>query len=262
MWAGEIRMEITEKTIWITGASSGIGLAIAQRLAAQNNFIIVSARSSEKLEALCSSQPDKFALLPMDVSDSKALSHVRELLCDITDYLDMLIMCAGTCEYDNGPSFDGDLYQRVFATNFFGAINTVQLALPLLKKSERRAEIVGVSSLSTLAPFSRAEAYGSSKAALEYFLSSLRVDLIDSNIDVTIVRPGFVDTPLTRRNDFDMPFIQTPEEAASAVIKGLVNNRRVINFPWKMVVTLKVLYTIPWIWFNVISKKLKKSKEL
>lgn len=255
-------MEITDKTIWVTGASSGIGLAIAKRLAAQNNFIIVSARSPEKLEALCSSQPDKFALLPMDVSDSEALAHVGKRLCDITDYLDMLIMCAGTCEYDNGPFFDSDLYQRVFATNFFGAVNTVQLALPLLKKSERRAEIVGVSSLSTWVPFSRAQAYGSSKAALEYFLSSLRVDLNDSNVDVTIVRPGFVDTPLTRRNDFEMPFIQTPEEAVSAIIKGLGKNKRVINFPWKMVVTLKILYAIPWLWFNVIAKKLKKSEEL
>lgn len=255
-------MGITDKTIWITGASSGIGLALAKRLVAQNNFVIISARSSEKLETLCSSQPDKFALLPMDVSDSEALAHVGEILCNMTDYLDMLIMCAGTCEYDNGPFLDGDLYQRVFATNFFGAVNTIQLALPLLKKSERRAEIVGVSSLSTLVPFSRAEAYGSSKAALEYFLSSLRVDLIDSNIDVTIVRPGFVDTPLTRRNDFAMPFIQTPEQAASAVIEGLDKNKRVINFPWKMVFTLKALYAIPWLWFNVVAKTLKKSKEL
>lgn len=255
-------MRITGKTIWITGASSGIGLALAQRLAAQNNFIIASARSSDKLEALCSDQPDKFAVLPMDVSDSKALAHVNERLCNITDYLDMLIICAGTCEYDNGPFLDNDLYQRVFATNFFGAVNTAQLALPLLKKSESRAEIVGVSSLSTLAPFSRAQAYGSSKAALEYFLSSLRIDLAASNIDVTIVRPGFVDTPLTRRNDFNMPFIQTPEEAASALIKGLNKNKRVINFPLKMVFILNILYAIPWVWFNVIAMKLKKSEEL
>jgi len=255
-------MDITGKTIWITGASSGIGLALAKRLAAQNNFIIVSARSSEKLEVLCSSQPDKFAVLPMDVSDGEALTHVKELLSNITDYLDMLIMCAGTCEYDNGPFLDSELYQRVFATNFFGAVNTIQLALPLLKQSENRATIVGVSSLSTLVPFTRAEAYGSSKAALEYFLSSLRVDLATSNIDVTIVRPGFVDTPLTQRNDFEMPFIQTPEEAASALIDGLNKNKRVINFPWRMVFTLKILYAIPWVWFNVIAKKLKKSGEL
>ena len=255
-------MEITGKTIWITGASSGIGLALAKRLVAQNNFIIISARSSEELETLCSSQPDKFAVLPMDVSDSEALTDVKELLSNITDYLDMLIMCAGTCEYDNGPFLDGELYQRVFATNFFGAVNTIQLALPLLKQSENRATIVGVSSLSTLAPFTRAEAYGSSKAALEYFLSSLRVDLAASNIDVTIVRPGFVDTPLAQRNDFDMPFILTPEDATSALIDGLNKNKRVINFPWRMVFTLKILYAIPWVWFNVITEKLKKSGEL
>ena len=255
-------MEITGKTIWITGASSGIGLALAKRLAAQNNFIIVSARSSEKLEVLCSSQPDTFAALPMDVSDGTALMHVKALLSNITDYLDMVIMCAGTCEYDNGPFLDGELYQRVFATNFFGAVNTVKLALPLLKQAEKRATIVGVSSLSTLAPFTRAEAYGSSKAALEYFLSSLRVDLAASDIDVTIVRPGFVDTPLTQRNDFDMPFIQTPEDAANALINGLNKNKRVVNFPWRMVFTLKILYAIPWVWFNVVAKKLKKSEEL
>lgn len=255
-------MAITGRTIWITGASSGIGLALAKRLAEQNNFLILSARSEDKLESLRATKPDQFAVLPVDVTGRESLAQVATGLGEITDYLDMVIVCAGTCEYDNGPFLDRELYQRVFDANFFGAVNTIQLALPLLKKSELRANIVGVSSLSTLAPFSRAEAYGSSKAALEYFLSTLRVDLAEDNIDVTIVRPGFVDTPLTRRNDFDMPFIMTSEQAAEALLQGLEKNKRIINFPWQMTYALKLLNAIPWVWFNFIAPRLKKSEDL
>lgn len=261
---------ITEKTIWITGASSGIGKALVQQLAHQRNFLIVSGRSEEKLHALAQEVKTPMLVLPVDVADEVQMKQAEQRLKAEVGSLDMLIICAGTCEYQNDWRVDPAMHRRVLDTNYFGAVNSVHVALPLLKtvanrvtgKQTCRSRIVGISSMSTIAPFPRAEAYGASKAALEYFLNSLRIDVRDIGVDVTVVRPGFVDTPLTRNNDFDMPFIVTPEACATAIISGVAKGKTAIRFPAKLGVPLHLLSLSKCFWSRTVAPRLRKQESL
>ncbi|MBX2807188.1 MAG: SDR family NAD(P)-dependent oxidoreductase [Cellvibrionaceae bacterium] len=248
------------KTIWLTGASSGIGEALALRLAQMGNYVIVSARRIEPLQALVARYPKCIYALPMDVSESSDLDAFKQQLQAATDCLDMVIMAAGVVEYENDLSFDGALYKRVLDTNFIGAVNTLSVALPLLMKSQQRAHIVGVSSLSVVLGFTRAEAYGASKAALEYFLNALRVDLSPRKFDVTIVRPGFVTTPMTAQNDFPMPFTLSVEEAVDAIIAGVARRKRQFSFPGRLTVLLKLLSWFPGLWYRILGPRMSRNR--
>lgn len=245
--------------IWIVGASSGIGRALAEALVREGSFVFVTARDETKLQQLQQLYPSRIGILSGDITDADSLSHIRRSLYERTDVLDVLIQCAGICEYDDGPKLDLAMYRRVFEVNFFAAIACAQIALPLLKASKGR--IVGVSSLASVLPFPRAEAYGASKCALEYCLESLKVDLRDSAVSVTIVRPGFVDTPLTQNNDFSMPFLIDAEQAARKVVAGLKQGRAYINFPWQMSFSLRLLANFRALWLRFIAPRLRKAAE-
>lgn len=222
---------ITNRCIWITGASSGLGRELARQLAKAGNFVIASGRSQRALAELASEYPGRIKSLPLDVSiqlDAKAaLSQLR----DITDYLDMVICAAGICEYEDNLVFDPALYQRQVDVNFLGVVRIFNLALPLLKAAQHRAHFVAVSSLSSCVGLPRAEAYGASKAALNYFMQSLRVDFAKLPLDFSLVRPGFIATPLTSHNDFAMPFMQQVEVASAHIIKQLAKRKFAIDFP-------------------------------
>ncbi|MBU2986395.1 SDR family NAD(P)-dependent oxidoreductase [Saccharophagus degradans] len=257
-------LTISNATVWVTGASSGIGKALVHQLAQANNFIIISGRNEASLSALAASAQGNIVALPFDVADASSHAMVKARLEALTDHIDIAILCAGTCEYDDGPTLDENMYKRVMDTNFFGAVNTVRLALPFLqsatKNKVRRPKIVAVSSMACMAAFPRAEAYGASKAALEYFIQSLAVDLKSQQIDVAIVRPGFVDTPLTRKNDFDMPWLMAPEEAANRILRNLKKNKLFIHFPWPMAMLLGVAKLFPSLWLHYIAPKLTKKE--
>ncbi len=251
---------LVSKNIWVIGASSGIGYELARQLAAVGNFVFLTARSESKMRHLEELFPARVSLLPGDITDKQDLAKIAEALYERIDVLDLVLLCAGTCEYDDGLQLDTDMYQRVFDVNFFAAVACTNIALPLLKRG--RGNIVGVSSLASVVPFPRAEAYGASKVALEYFLQSLKVDLTDTDVRVTIVRPGFVDTPLTKKNDFDMPFLVDTNFAAKKIIRGLEKSKSVIDFPWQMSLTLKLFSSFKNIWMRLIAKQFRKTQEI
>ncbi len=251
---------IEGKTIWLTGASSGIGKALAIKLAGAGNSVIVSARNETALNQLVSQNPQRIHALPMDVSDADQRTSISQKLQEITDVVDVLIMAAGVAEYEDDLSFDHEKYQRVFGANFFGLINTVAIAKPFLEKSQQSAYIVGIGSLSMKIGFPRAQAYGSSKAAADYFLHTLLVDLPRSQFDVSIVRPGFVETPMTSVNDFPMPFIITAEEAADRIISGMTKRKRLIVFPKRLNILLSVLSWIPCVWYDYLGPKSSRNQ--
>lgn len=257
---------ISNATVWVTGASSGIGKALVEQLVAHRNFVIVSARSTSSLKALESRYTGSVAVVPFDVTEWKSLPEIKLRLEAITDHIDILIMCAGTCEYDDGPELNMDLYKRVMDVNYFGVVNTVRVALPLLKRAaqvgSRKPKIVAISSLATLVPFPRAEAYGASKAAMEYLMHSLAVDLKPSKIDVAIIRPGFVDTPLTRKNDFDMPGLMSPTAAAQVILAKVKTNAFFVNFPWPLSFVLRLGRIFPSFWLNSVAPRLVRKGTL
>ncbi|WP_235040971.1 SDR family NAD(P)-dependent oxidoreductase [Vreelandella profundi] len=237
----------TPQRIWLTGATSGIGEALARKFVAQGHHVVLSARNVEALEALCEGHPNA-SYLALDVSDRQAVLDAGETIRERLGALDLALFNAGTCEYLNAQQFDMDLVERVFKPNLFGTLYGVEAALPLLRAARKEglpARLAATSSASAYLPLPRAEAYGASKAAVSYFLESLRLDLDQEGIDVSVIHPGFVKTPLTERNDFPMPMQVTAEQAADAIIAGLVKGRLDIHFPRRFTYLVKFLGILP-----------------
>ena len=254
---------ISGKVVWLTGASSGIGFALAEALLLAGNQVIASARNTESLERLAASYPNTLSVLACDVSDEKSVASAHKKLEAMVDMLDLVILNAGTCEYVDLPKFDADLFRRVFATNIQGVVNCIALALPFLtrkapSKSKHKPHLVAVSSLSSLLPFPRAEAYGASKAALDYLMATLRIDL-QGQVDVTVVQPGFVKTPLTAKNDFAMPGLIDCERAVAEIIWAIDKRKKMHRFPRRLAWPLLWLRAAGSFWESVIAPKLVRN---
>lgn len=237
----------TPQRIWLTGATSGIGEALANTLIAQGHHVVLSARNQDALEALCEGHPHAYAL-PLDISDRQAVVSAGEQIQRWLGALDLALFNAGTCEYLDAQQFDMALVERVFTPNVFGTLYGVEAALPLLRaarKEGKPARLAATSSASAYVPLPRAEAYGASKAAISYFFESLRLDLHQEGIDVSLIHPGFVKTPLTARNDFPMPMQISAEQAADTIIAGLVKGRLDIHFPRRFTYIVKLLGILP-----------------
>jgi len=247
---------IRNEIIWITGASSGIGRALAKQLAQQDNKVIASGRNREALADLALESDNIFPLICDLVKDNK--DSIQQSLGELTGHLDRIVLSAGDCQYLDIDQNDWSCIDHVMAINFHGSVRAIQAALPLLEKSDN-GHIVGVSSMASLAPFTQAEAYGASKAALSYFLSALRIDLKAKNIDVTDIMPGFIDTPLTQKNDFSMPFLLSPNEASRRIIKAIEKRSFTGIFPKRLYWLFKFIAFIPKTWVKMNSPKEKAS---
>jgi short-subunit dehydrogenase len=246
------------KTVWITGASSGIGRCLALQLAQMGATVIASARNKEKLEELTKLSPQNIIALPVDVTNAAQVSDMQYQLASRVESIDVAIFAAGIVEYENNLAFDEKIYKEVFDVNFFGLVNSVAMAMPLLKKSVFKPYIVGVTSLTVVIGFPRAEIYGSAKAAADYFLKSLRMDLPYQQFDISIVRPGFVKTPMTDVNDFPMPFIISAESAAQRIIDGMNKRKMFINFPRRFYWILHILSGFPSVWYRWLAAKIRR----
>ncbi|HDR2751827.1 TPA: SDR family NAD(P)-dependent oxidoreductase [Enterobacter asburiae] len=223
-------------TVLITGASSGIGEGLAKSWAAEGCDVIACGRDPDRLENLRRYNP-KITVRLFDMTDRDAC---RLGLADCQP--DLVIFCAGTCEYLDDGWVDSALVARVMMTNYLGCVNCLEALQPQLTEGNR---VVFISSMAHWLPFPRAEAYGASKAALTWFANSLRLDWEPKGIAVTVVSPGFVDTPLTRKNDFPMPGQVSVEYAVKAIRCGLAKGKNHIAFPTGFSVMLRMLAGLP-----------------
>lgn len=234
-------------TIWLTGATSGIGNYLAHALLRDGHHLIASGRRREPLEQLAADFHDQVTVAPADTTDAHDLATLRETFA-AQGPIQMAILNAGTCDYLDVRHFDAEIVEHNVTTNFTGTVRSVEAVLPALREARQHglaAHIVIVSSSAWWFPFGRAEGYGASKAALTYFAQSLRADLAVEGIKVTVVSPGFVKTPLTERNDFPMPFLIEPDDAAQRILKGLKRGATEIHFPKRFTWTLKLLGALP-----------------
>lgn len=235
------------KTILITGATSGIGLALFEHYVARGDKVIACGRDSTKL-SLLSKKAYKTCLF--DLNNPAAIENQLKGVGEI----DIVLLNAGDCRYiDDAKNFDGKLFADIITTNLTSLGWLLQFTLPQLING---GQLVLVSSSATILPFPRSEAYGSSKAGMDYLANSLRLDLAEHNIDVTLVHPGFVKTPLTDKNDFNMPFIITSSEAASRIITGVDERKRYLHFPKRLTLLLKFISYLPSsLWQKIITRK-------
>ncbi|THG86392.1 SDR family NAD(P)-dependent oxidoreductase [Pseudomonas sp. A-1] len=232
------------KRIWLTGASSGIGAALAEILLQQGHHLALSARSEAPLQALANRWPQQVLVLPGDLVDAEQVRAIGQRIAAAWGALDCAILNAGTCEYIDARAFEAAMVERVVRANLFSAAHCIEAALPLLRRGHQ-PHLVAVASSVTFLPLPRAEAYGASKAALRYLCESLRLDLAAEGIAVTLVSPGFVDTPLTRRNDFPMPMRWPVERAARHIAERLPRRPFEIAFPGAFVAILLLLAHLP-----------------
>ncbi len=248
------------KTLWIVGASAGIGAEVALQLAQAGHFVIVSARDEAALNQLSFRFPARIKCLPFDLAAPQDFERVRQELCSITDFLDGIIFCAGICEYETNLDFNYAQYSKVLQVNFLGLIASLNLAKPLLKKAAGRSQICVVSSLATVVAFPRNEMYGASKAALDYFVAALRCDTVHLPVDITWVRPGFVATRLTAKNDFAMPFLMDVPKAAQTIVQGFLRRKRTVVFPYRLYALLSFMAFFNPLWRSLCAKFLTGTK--
>jgi NAD(P)-dependent dehydrogenase (short-subunit alcohol dehydrogenase family) len=205
---------------------------------------VLSARSSEPLQALAQAYPEQVLVLAGDLADACSVKAIGDAIGVHWGALDCVILNAGTCEYLDAQAFEAAMVERVLRINLLGASYCIETALPLLRRGVQ-PQLVGVASAVTFLPLPRAEAYGASKAALRYLLEALRIDLAREDISVTLVSPGFVDTPLTRRNDFPMPMRWPVQKAARHIVRRLDARPLEIAFPTPFIAALRLLSLLP-----------------
>jgi short-subunit dehydrogenase len=247
-------------SIWLTGATSGIGESLANRLMDDGHSLVVTGRRQEALDRLVQRAPERVTAAAADTTDREQLGKAGSVLDD-GDPVDLAILNAGTCEYLDIRKFDTELIGRNIETNVMGTVRCIEQALPRLRRTRRLgkpAALVIVGSSAWWFPFTRAEGYGASKAALAYLAHSLRADLAREGIEVFLVSPGFVKTPLTDQNDFPMPFLIPPEDAANRIIKGLKKGRHDIEFPKRFTWTIRVLGNLPQILIDRMAARMAR----
>lgn len=241
---------MTIKTFLITGASSGIGRQLALDYANEGHRVLACGRKAAALETLVSSS-SLITPLIFDCTDQQATENA---LSNYQGQLDLIILNAGTCEYIEDGLIDVALFKRVMEANFYGVLHCLNALQPLKPNSA----VAFMSSSATFLPFTRAQAYGASKSAIDYLAHSLQVDWAEKNIQVSLISPGFVKTPLTERNDFHMPMAVNVEQASQAIRKGLVQQQFHIHFPKRFTLILKLCQQLPLSWQTRISRYLKR----
>ena len=179
-----------------------------------------------------------------DITDRDQWLAVTKNIFTEFKFIDTVILNAGTCEYVDLPDFDVDLFRRVFDCNVMGCVYGIEASLPFLRQSNDPHLVIMGSSIADLA-LARAEAYGSSKAAIKYLIESLRLSLIPENIPVSGIYPGFIKSELTDKNDFPMPLLMSADQAAEKIFLGLVNKKDEIYFPQMFTYLLKIIGCLP-----------------
>ncbi|MBU3021909.1 SDR family NAD(P)-dependent oxidoreductase [Aestuariibacter sp. A3R04] len=223
------------KTMLITGATSGIGQSLTMHALGRGYRVIACGRNDAALASLASYR--NVTTAKFDLTNRK---ETYQALADLN--FDIAVLNAGNCEYVDVDAFDADLFRRVFEINFFGIVHSVEALLPHLRSGN---QLVIVDSMVRLFPFTQSQAYGASKAAVHYFTKSLEVDLAHKGITVQAVSPGFVQTPLTDKNTFDMPMKISADEAAKSMLRGIEKKQSNVFFPMKFGWIMRVLSILP-----------------
>ena len=249
-------MSNDQKKVWITGASSGIGKAVAEKFAKEGWQVAVSARRKEILNEMAKDL--NISSYPLDVVDEQNCKITfQKIISEFTE-IDLCIFCSGT--YDPKKEKEIDIKQSKFVmdVNYFGVLNCVKTVEKYFK-NKKRGHISIVSSIAGYRGLPNSSGYGPSKAALNNFAESIYFDFKKYNVRVSVISPGFIKTPLTDKNDFPMPFLRSVEFAAEKIYGGLIkSNSFEIHFPKQLTLILKFLRILPYKIYLFLIYKLYK----
>lgn len=241
---------------WITGASSGIGRALALRLAAEGWQVTASARSADALTALVAAgPPGAITAAPLDVTNGPAVAAAVERAEAARGPLDLAVLNAGTHIPMGAADFSAATVRALVEVNLMGVAHGLAAVLPRLR-ARRSGRVVVVASLAGYRGLPYAAAYAASKAAVIALCESLRPELERDGVVLQVANPGFVATPLTDRNDFPMPDRITAEAAADHLMRGLARRGFEIAFPRRFALMLKVLRLLPYGAFFALTRRM------
>lgn len=241
-------------SVLLTGASSGLGIGLAKAYARPGATLHLSGRDSGRLRAIaeaCRTLGAEVFTTVVDVTDAKAVAAWVEQ-SERRKPLDLVIANAGISAGTHGGGESADQARAIFAVNWDGVINTVMPALAFMRKRQR-GQVAVMSSLAGFRGFPGAPAYCASKAAVRVWGEGLRSDLAAEGIQVSVICPGFVATPMTAVNNFRMPFLMGVDEAAAVIRRGLSANRGRIAFPWPMHVMARLAGCLPSVLMDAIA---------
>lgn len=231
------------RVVWLVGASSGIGAATAAALHAQGARVIVSARGQAALHALCAAHPGMHGL-PLDVTNAEDCARVAAQVQAEHGPMDLVLYCAGHYAPMSADHFDLAEHKRHLAVNYEGALHVLAAVLPTLR-AQGHGHLSLVSSVAGFRGLPRSLAYGPTKAALTHLAEVLYLDLRPLGLGVSVIHPGFVQTPLTAQNAFTMPALITPEQAAVAMLKGWGQGQFELHFPRRFTCWMQLLRVLP-----------------
>jgi NADP-dependent 3-hydroxy acid dehydrogenase YdfG len=236
--------------VWITGAGSGIGEALAEVLAGGGATVIASGRRAEPLDALARRHAT-IQCYRLDVTDRDAVTRAASDIGPV----DTAILCAGTHRPTPAQDFDAATVRQLVETNLMGSVHCIEALLPGML-ARGCGHLVLVASVAGYRGLPTVAGYSASKAGLIALAESLKLDLDGSGVRVSLINPGFVDTPLTRQNPFPMPDLISAEEAAAAILRGLAGERFETAFPRRFAMAMKVARILPDRWYFAVMHRI------
>lgn len=252
----------TGKRVWLVGASTGIGRATASALHARGAQVIVSARQAAALRRFAIEHPGSLAL-PLDVTDAASLRLAAEQVL-AAGPLDCVVYCAGHYAAQQADAFDLPDMLRHHQINYLGAVHLLAAVVGPMLAQGRSApgHISLVGSVAGYRGLPNSLAYGPTKAALIHLAEGLYIDLHGKGIGVSIINPGFVETPLTAQNSFKMPALISPQEAADQILHGWARGEFEIHFPRRFTWVMKLLECLPYRAFFAVVRRLRPAAPL
>ena len=248
------------KKVWITGASSGIGRALAIKFAKEGWQVAASARRENLLKEL-SNQNQNIHAFPLDVKNESEAKNIFQNIVGKFQSVDIAVFCTGIHDPDSEKKLSLEKIREIMETNFFGTLNCI-MAVNTYFREKKNGHISIVSSVAGYRGLPAASGYCASKSALTSLAESLYFDFKRHNIRVSLVSPGFIKTLMTDKNKFPMPMIKSPEFAAEKMFIGLTKkNAFEIHFPIAFTMIMKLLKIMPnWLYFFLIKKGMRTIK--
>ncbi len=253
-------MPLPEGIDWVTGASSGIGRALALELATRGRRVAVSARRAEALAALAQEAetlPGQVIPLPLDITDQKAVSETLAKIERDLGPLAVAVLNAGVHIPTKAKALAPEDFRSLVELNLMGTLYCLAAAVEPMR-ARRRGQIAVVGSVAGYFGLPTAAGYGMTKAGLINMTQALQPELAAMGIKLQLVNPGFVKTPLTDRNRFPMPFLMPVDKAAARLLKGLESERFEIVFPWRLAALLRLLRALPMGWALSITRRMAR----
>jgi NAD(P)-dependent dehydrogenase (short-subunit alcohol dehydrogenase family) len=247
-----------DRVAWVTGAGTGIGRALARRLAESGWIVAASARTARDLDSLAAEVPGRITSFQLDVTDEKACVDTAAAIEASLGPVDLAVFNAGNYFPTTAENFSVANFRKTVDVNLMGEINCMGPVAPGMV-ARRRGHIVLMASLTGYVGLPTAASYGATKAALISVAQAFKPDFERFGVTISVINPGFVRTPLTDKNEFPMPFLIGTDEAVDHIMHGIDRKRFEISFPWQMSAAIRLLSWLPnWVKFSITRRMLPR----